>query len=50
MKQTKTISPLNADPAFQIIGTRIWISPDSQWLYYAGGVYGSEIMLMENFR
>lgn len=48
-KQAKTIAPLHDDPEFRG-GSDPQISPDGKWLFYSGGLYRSEIMLMENFR
>ncbi len=48
-KQAKTLALLHSDPEFSVrFAARI--SPDGKWLYYSGGIYHREIMLMENFR
>jgi len=49
-KQAKTIAPLHQDPEFDARGYSPRVSPDGKWLYYCGGIYHQEIMLMENFR
>ena len=48
-RRAKTIVPFHSDPAFTV-GNALRISPDGQWLFYYGGIFRSEIMLMENFR
>jgi Tol biopolymer transport system component len=49
-KQARTIAPLHQDPEFDASGYSPRISPDGKWLFYCGGIYHREIMLMENFR
>ena len=49
-KQTKTIAPLHPDPEFDARVYSPRISPDGKWVFYCGGIYRREIMLMENFR
>lgn len=38
------------DRAFVLSGDGIAVSRDGKWLVYAGGISGSDIMMVENFR
>jgi serine/threonine protein kinase len=49
-KQAKTIAALHEDPEFDARVYSPRISPDGKWIFYCGGIYHREIMLMENFR
>jgi len=49
-KQNKTLAPLSQDPEFDARVYAPRISPDGKWVFYCGGIYRREIMLMENFR
>jgi dipeptidyl aminopeptidase/acylaminoacyl peptidase len=50
MKRIATIAPLHEDPEFNARVYSPRISPDGKWVFYCGGIYHREIMLMENFR
>ncbi len=46
---TRTLAPVHTDPAFGLTDG-LSASPDGKWLLYAGGIYTSDIMLIQNFR
>jgi len=47
-RQDKTLEPLHSHASF-FLDAPVRLSPDGRSLYYAGGIYESEIMLVENF-
>ena len=48
-RRVKDMAPLHNDPGF---GSEqgLSVSPDGKWLVYSGGFFGSDIMMMDNFR
>jgi Tol biopolymer transport system component/tRNA A-37 threonylcarbamoyl transferase component Bud32 len=49
-KQVEVIAALHGDPEFDARVYSPRISSDGKWVFYCGGIYRREIMLLENFR
>jgi len=48
-RHVKTLAPVHLDPRFET-SDGISVSPDRKWLLYSGGVFTSDIMMIDNFR
>ncbi len=48
-RNVRNLAPVHSDPAW---GTQegFSVSPDEKWLLYVGGIYTSDIMMIDNFR
>ncbi len=45
----RSVAPVHSDPAFESMGG-LSASPDGKWLLHCGGIYTSDIMMIDNFR
>ena len=45
----KSLAPVHRDPDFSF-DNGMGISPDGKWLLYCGGIFTSDIMMIDNFR
>jgi len=48
-RRVTTLAPVHKDPRF-ITSEGPDVAPDGKWLVYSGGIFTSDIMLIDNFR
>ena len=48
-RAVKILAPVHSDPGFRT-NEGLSVSPDEKWLIYSGGIYTSDIMMIDNFR
>jgi len=48
-RRVASLAPIHGDPGFSVY-EGLSVSPDGKWLVYDGGIFTSDIMLIDNFR
>jgi len=48
-RRVTSLAPVHSDPGFEVY-EGLSVSPDGKWLVYDGGIFSSDLMLMDNFR
>ena len=48
-RRVASLAPVHGDPGFSVY-EGLSVSPDGKWLVYDGGIFSSDIMMIDNFR
>jgi streptogramin lyase len=51
-RKVRSLAPVSSNPKFLSAGGMLTpsVSPDGKWLLYSGGIFTSDIMMIDNFR